>query len=164
MVPFLAHALEEILRCLIGYFISPSTLQAADTKLKLVKVDVSVEGGKCLRLAEIKFPTESKAMLKKLTVSADAKLTFLKQFRDLPIGMVQKLQERSPLKYALVRSAAAFDPIVMVESESNASNLFGGIVDAMVEQNRLTCNEGDNAKDQFDDFLASVVRTDYKAL
>ena len=98
-------------------------------------------------------------MLKKLTLSADAKLSFLKQFRDLLIGMVQKLQERSPLKYCLVRSAAAFDPIVMVESKSNASNLFGGIVDAMYEQNRLTCNEGDNAKAQFDDFLATVVRT-----
>ena len=159
MVPFLAQALEEILRCLMGYFISPSTLQAADTRLKLVKVDVSVEGGKCLRPAEIKLPTASKAMLKKLTLSADAKLSFLKQFRDLLIGMVQKLQERSPFKYCLVRSAAAFDPILMVESKSNASNLFGGIADAMYEQNRLTCNEGDNAKAQFDDFLATVVRT-----
>ena len=36
MVPFLAQALEEILRYLMGSFISPSTLQTADTRLQLV--------------------------------------------------------------------------------------------------------------------------------
>ena len=91
----------------MGSFISPSTLQTADTRLQLVQVDVSVEGGKCLRPAEIKLPTASKAtaskaMLQKPTLSADSKLSFLKLFYDLLIGMVQKLQEHSQLKYALV--------------------------------------------------------------
>ena len=158
MVPFLAEALEEIFRCLMGYFISKTILKEVVTKLSLVKLDVSVEGGKCLLPGDMKLPTASNSMLKKLALSVDAKASFMKQYRNFLIGMVQKLQERSPLKYALVRCAASFDPMMMVEYPTQASTLFGGFVDVLFDQKRITCSEGDDAKAQFDDFLVSVVR------
>ena len=158
MVPFLADSLEEIFRCLMGYFISKTVLKGAVTKLSLVKLDVSVEGGKCLLPGEVRMPTASKSMLKKLALSADAKASFMKEYRNLLIGMVQKLQERSPLKYAIVRCAASFDPVKMAEYPAEASTLFGGLVDALFDQKRITCREGDDVKLQYENFLVSVVR------
>ena len=52
----------------------------------------------------------------------------MKQYRDLLIGMVQKLQERSPLRYLIVRSAAAFDPDEMANSLKISVRLFESLV------------------------------------
>ena len=46
----------------------------------------------------------------------------------------------------------------MSEFLSEASILFWGLVDILFKHKRLTSNEGDDAKVQFDEFLSVVVR------
>lgn len=158
MVPFMSDSLEELLRRLMGYFISKPILESAATPLSLVKLDVSATGGKCLPLIDLKLPTASKAMLKKLGLSIGAKTSFLNQYRDFLIGMVEKLQERCPLKFAIVRCAASLDPVKMADNPTQALQLFEGLVDVVFNHGRITANEADSAKAQFECFLNDVVR------
>ena len=72
--------------------------------------------------------------------------------------MIEKLQERSPLKYPIVRCAAALDPEKMADCPEEAAKLFEGLVQLLFEHGRLTSNEAEDAKSQFDSFLTAVVR------
>ena len=67
--------------------------------------------------------------------------------------MVMKLQERSPLRYQLVRCAASLSPVNMANHSEEASLKFEKLVDAMHRHNRLEAKEADNANDQYEKFL-----------
>ena len=108
---------------------------------------------------KVMMPTASKAMLKKLKLTGDAKASFMKQYRNFLVGMTQKFQERSPLQYAIVRCAASLNPVQMSEFPSEASILFRGLIDVLFEHKRLTSNEGDDVKVQFDEFVSAVCST-----
>ncbi len=158
MVPFLADELQSIMRDLMRYFITKSALEKASTPYKLCKIDVTVKGNNCLPISEIKLPTAVKSMLKKLKLSADQKQSFIKEFRNLLIGMIVKIQERTPLKYPLVRGAASLSPVRMVTKGEESVLLFESLVDTMYEHKRLSSKEGDEVKQQYKSFLEMVVQ------
>ena len=157
MLPFLADTLETMLRDIMRFFISKSALDKASTQTTLLKLDVTVEGGLCVPISDVKLPTASKSKLKRLKLNSQQKDIFLKEYRRFLIGMTVKLQERSPLNFAVVRAAASLDPVKMVSHEDECVLLFGNLVDILFEHKRLTSFEGDEAKDQYKDFMAVVV-------
>ena len=155
MVPFLSDTLERLLRRSMGYFVTTPALEKAATALALVKLDVTVTGGNCLLTSDIKLPTASKSLFKKVKLTIDQKEIFLKEYRSFMIGIVSKFQERSPLRYAIVSNASSLNPTNM-GNEGEASKIkFGGLIDLLFEHKRLTNNEG--AENQYEDFLATVV-------
>ena len=157
MLPFLSDTLEVLLRRIMGYFVTGPVLQKAATALALIKLDVTVTSGKCLPTSEIKFPTESKSLLRKVKMTTGQKESFRKQYCDFLIGIVSKFQERSPLRYPLARYASSLNPSKMV-NEGEASKIkFAALVDMLFEHKRFTNTEADDAKTQYEDFLATVV-------
>ena len=76
MLPFLSDTLENLLRRIMGYFVSRSELDKATTPLKLVKLDVSISGDKCLNISDIKLPTGANSRLKKLKLNTNQKQSF----------------------------------------------------------------------------------------
>ena len=69
-------------------------------------------------------------------------------------GMIEKIQQWSPISCKLVPVPAAFDPVKMALLESESEQpLFDKIVDIVYSKKRITANQGDSAKEQFDDFL-----------
>ena len=60
MVPFLAKCLSVLIRKLMSYIITSSVLDKATTPLSLVKINVSVAGGNCMQVHNIKLPTAVK--------------------------------------------------------------------------------------------------------
>jgi hypothetical protein len=157
MLPFLSDTLEVLLRRIMSYFVTAPVLENAATALALIKLDVTAVSGKCLPTSEIKFPTASKSLFKKVKLTAGQKESFLKEYREFLIGIVSKFQERSPLRYSLARNASSLNPTKMVNGGKASTVKFGGLVDILFDHKRLTNNEADDAKTQYEDFLATVV-------
>ena len=73
-------------------------------------------------------------------------------------GMIKKLQERSPIKYRLVQVAACLCPVNMANIDSEKlQKMFDTIVEIMHQHKRISCKEGDRAKEQYDNCLSNVV-------
>ena len=54
------------------------------------------EGSNCKNINNLKLPTATKSLLRKLNPQAEFKTNFLKECKSFLIGTVQKLQEHSP--------------------------------------------------------------------
>ena len=71
---------------------------------------------------------------------------------DILIG----LQERSPLKYSIVRNASAISPVNMLSKKEKCVLKFQGLVDVLFRKKRLSAKSADNCKQQYDEFLEDV--------
>ena len=74
-------------------------------------------------------------------------------------AMIEKIQERSPIASKLVRVSAVLDPtnMLLLETQDERS-AFDKVVDMMYSKKRIGAKQGDNAREQFIDFLKKVVR------
>ena len=71
--------------------------------------------------------------------------------------MIKKIQEKSPVKYKLVRNAACLNPVVMSSMDPEAlQKMFDSIVDTMHKNKRISKN-ADTTKEQYDYFLSNEV-------
>ena len=158
MIPFLPIVLSDLIRKLMSYFVIGDVLDKTATPHTLIKLNVSLEGGNCKKINNLKLPSATKSLLRKLNPKAEFKTKFLKEGKSFSIGTVQKLQERSPLKYSLARHAASFNPYTMANDQQSGSVMFGGLVDVMYEHELcLTSSQGDDAKTEYANFLRTVV-------
>ena len=154
MVPFLADALEEIMRSLMKYVIKKDVLETCVTAYKLNKLDVFAEKNQ-RDATQLRYPTEASALIKKLppgdrTVVAQSFLTMV-------TSTVAKLQERSPLKYQFVRSASALSPDNIVDEAPEVLQLkFEKVVDLLFQHKRLTSAEADASKDEYESFVTEA--------
>ena len=72
------------------------------------------------------------------------------------VAIVQKLQEKSPVKQLLLCCVSCLDPHRMVCNKEECSLRFGGIMDTLYENKWITSNDADLAKKESDTFLESV--------
>jgi len=101
------------------YFVRSTALSEAAKPYTLIQLDISATGVNCLPVENVKLNTAVRSILKELKFTIGQKLTFRKEFRALLIGLVRKMQERSPLSFALVRSAAYLNPFDMACKKKN---------------------------------------------
>ena len=158
MLPFLSDILESLLRRIMRYFIRSSVVAEAATPYKLIGLDVSATSENCLPVNDLKLTTAVKSILKELKCTGGQKHTFLKDYRNFLIGLVEKMQEQSPLSYALVRSSSSLNPVKMASEEAASIVKFGNIVDKLYEHGRLGDQESDDAKSQYSHFMETVMR------
>ena len=76
--------------------------------------------------------------------------------------MVQKLQEKSSLKYQIVRCLNCFVSKAMIENEQECVVKFDKVVELMHEKGHLSAKEGDDAKYQFDDFIDNIAQKNFE--
>ena len=63
----------------------------------------------------------TKDLLAKTQVSAEKKSKFKKDCKQIIITIILKLQERSPLKYMIVRNSSALSPEMIILKSDEAS-------------------------------------------
>ena len=87
-------------------------------------------------------------------------MKFCKHCVKILVKLIEKLKERSPLSYGVVRNAVCFVPSEMVNhgatSELRAKNLIQKLYDLKL----LSSQEADKAKQEYQAFLTSVAVTD----
>ena len=69
------------------------------------------------------------------------------------------MKEKSPLNHELVKNASCISPSNILQKKKTSIPKFGKLVTRMYENNDLTADEVDKAKDQFEAFIASEVKT-----
>ena len=72
------------------------------------------------------------------------------------VNILIGLQERSPLKYSIVRNASAISPVDMVSEKEECVLKFQCLVDVLFRKKRLSAKSADNCKQQDDEFLEDV--------
>ena len=118
----------------------------------MIKIKVS-ETSNQLAIDYVKLTTATEALLKSCSVDKAAKENFCRDCVTFLLRMVQKLQEKSPLKYQIVCYLNCFVPKAMIENKEECVVKFDKIVELMHEKGHLSAKEGDDAKYQFDDFI-----------
>ena len=159
MVPFMDDVLDSLMRNIMRYFVKRSVLENAETSFRLHKIDIQ-NNENLLHAKNIIFGTAAKGMLKTVEpmISDNQKSNFQKEYKRFLIGVAEKLKERSPLGYVLIRCASCLDPMKMADDPESCITKFGFIVDKLHEHERLTGSEGDEAKSEYREFLSNVVR------
>ena len=112
ILPFLSEAVEKTMRRLTNMFVKEEVLEKANTAYRLIKLDVS-KNENLLAPQLVDCGTATKHFLKSNNLLADQKLQFKKSCVAMLVSIVQKLQEKSPLNYAIVRNSRFLSAIVM---------------------------------------------------
>ena len=97
MVPFLREEMAGILKWAMRLIIQKSALKKADTPYKLYKIDINNKDNIKLK-TDIKLTTSANEMLKKVPTHLHQGL---KDLWVIFFKMVEKMQEKSPIRYKL---------------------------------------------------------------
>ena len=152
-----------MIRRVMKMFIKEDVSNEAVTAFRLIKIKVS-ETSNQLVIDDVKLTTATEALLKSFSVDKAAKENFRRDCVTFLLKMVQKLQEKSPLKYQIVRCLNCFVPKAMSENKEERVVKFDETVDLMHEKEHLSAKEGDDAKYQFDDFIDNIAQKNFKFL
>ena len=154
MVPFLSASLEEILRVLMKTILKQDVLKEASNALSLTKHDVAKSTNQ-LEVNQVKLGTILKQSLSSMECRPEKKRTFKKECMQIVVALLQKLQERCPLKYAAVRKASFLAPNAMVEEKEISKMKFQVLAERFFKLMWLTAHEADDADLQYDEFVDS---------
>ncbi|KAI4803093.1 hypothetical protein KUCAC02_006650 [Chaenocephalus aceratus] len=159
VMPFLAKDLAELLKSLLRRFVKRELLEDI-TPLKLTKVDAADEKNWVSPMnADIGLGAESviKALQSKpgSRVGELSVLTFRKECMKGLAAMVKKVQEKSPLKFPVVRHIACLDPTNMSRDPEWCIGKMS-VVQRFLEDKQLAggVSAGDVIVQQFERFLS----------
>ena len=152
MAVFMAEDLQHILQTLINKFVKKKILDGA----KLVRIDRDKKEN-MLNLRKVDVGFAVLAMIEKLEknkqVSQLQLLEFYTECQTFLKAMVEKLVERSPLKYYVVGCLSALDPRVMINHTETAGDKFKRLLSKMLALHRFSAEECDEARQQFETLL-----------
>ena len=154
MIHFFCEEISGILWWLMGFFIRKKVLKTANSIHELSKLQVSDESNWRLK-TDIRLTTSGAEVLKKIPshLHQGLKESWVLMLK----GIIEKIQEQSPISCKLAWVSDALDPVKMalLQSETEQS-LFDGIVDIMYSNKGISAKQGDAAKEQFGDFLQKL--------
>ena len=157
MMPFMSDVLEKILLRIMKMFVLKEVLKEASTVYKLIKIDIN-DQNILLPPSSLKLPTATEGSLKSEKITMSEKLQFKKDCTKFLQSMVRKLQERSPLKYLIVRCMSCLSPENIVNKKEACVLKFEKLVDKLYNHKYLTAKESDDAKIQYTEFLDSIAK------
>ena len=160
MMPFLFGSLETMICCVMKMFIK-GVLNEPVTAFRLIEIKVS-EISNQLAIGDVKLTTAREALLKSCSVDNAAKENFRRDCVTFLLRMVQKLQEKSLLKYQIFHCLNWFVPKAMTENKEECVVKFDKIIGLMHKKGHLSSKEADDAKYQFDDFIDNIGQKNFE--
>ena len=145
MVTFLSESLEELPRSLMKVIVKEEVLEEASTALSVTKIDIAKSSNQ-LEAEQSKLGTALKQSLSLMESRPEQKIASKRECKQVIIVLIQKLQERCPLKYSIVRNSSALSPNSMVEEKELSKMKFQGLVERFCKLKWLTADEADDAK------------------
>ena len=117
MLPFLGKDLERLHRSPLQLVTKHDVLEKCESPAALLQIDFS-DKSISLKLKVIHFGFSTDEELRNLKrqdkVSSTNVKAFIKEAAITIISVFEKMSEKSPLNYCLVRSADVFDPVLIV--------------------------------------------------
>ena len=147
MVPFFEETLVNLITPFVKMVVKSDVLDEANTSLKLIKIDLTK--AKNLPCELIKLPTATKDLLKSSLVENDKKRLFKNDCKAMIIAMLQKIQDKCPLKYAVACFASSISPSQMVGHKEKCDDSFRRLVDKLYASRWISSKTADLAKKEF---------------
>ena len=145
MVPFLSMQVGDILHRLMRFFVPKHVLKTANSPLKLQQIDVQ-KSENIVGVSQIKLSTGAASVLEEVPSKLHDGLK--KEFLKFLQVIIKRMQEKSPVKYKLVRNAACLNPVVMSSMDPETlQNFFDSIVDTIHKNKRIISKDADTAKE-----------------
>ena len=91
----------------------------------------------------VTLPTASKALLSTLEIISSKKIKLIDQCVLMVKTIVLELQERSPLKYLIVRCSLCLVPLSIVNEIENVVLQFNKVIDKLFKHQQLNNKEAD---------------------
>ncbi len=156
VLAFMAEDLYVLLKNIMIRFIKAEVMNAAKTIDKLLKVKVSDnESLSPHDKIDVGFVADKnvKEMLHKKIISDKKLLEFRMECRACLQTIVQKLLDKSPIQYVLVRKLSCLDPRKMFNSKELYTNRMRDILHELLSVNRVRGDDCDEILSQFQTFM-----------
>lgn len=148
LIPFIFSDLTMLIKGLMERFIQKKVLK---NERDVLAVDIeNPENLVPAKNVDIGIATNS--MIKKSKATDHEILLFRKECTKFLISCVLKLQERSPLNYALTKAVSCFDPTIAI-NESIFSMRLNKLLLILIEKKWVTSLEAETVKKQLRDIL-----------
>ncbi|XP_029956953.1 uncharacterized protein LOC115395522 isoform X1 [Salarias fasciatus] len=164
VLPFLAKDLSELIKSLLRRFVKRELLQDL-TPLQLTKVEVTDEAN-WVSVTNVDIGLGAESVIKALQgkpgnrIGELSVLVFRKECVQGLVTIVKKLQEKSPLKFPVVRAIACLDPTNMHRDPEWCLTKMKTLVQKFLQDSQLTggVSAGDVIVQQFESFLSVEAR------
>lgn len=148
LAPFLYEALHDVIRALMTRFVSDDKLKAAITVKQLLDIDLC-QSENFLHYKKIDVGFAARKFLGEVKVDERDVMNFRLQCRELLVAIVEKLKERSPLKFLIVRGVSALDPFIIKHKPKIGIQRFQVALQCLVHANRVEDDVAEKAKQQY---------------
>lgn len=149
MLPYLAQDVFILLKDVMKRFLKSEVVDSL-SQMKLLQLDIKkFENQLPLEKIDIGF-TAGKSIRK---MKDGDKLRFRKDCLNYLIGFTQKLFDRSPLKYSVVRNASSLTPEVMADDKEKAVSKFKYLLNVLVEKKRLSTVTADRLIKEYKELI-----------
>ena len=155
---FFADVPGGIVRDLLERIILKDVLHEATKLYQLVQIDPSDKNTR-KSVADIDIGFAANIKVKDNLNPNDSKvLAFKKAAENFLAALLSHLLKKSPLKYALVRSSASFNPLNMANKakRSFCINHFSILLQRLVKANKISSQSAERVKAQYSSFLDVV--------
>ena len=163
MVMFLAEDLYDMVTKLMNKFVKKSVLDAGDSMYKIANLDV-LDKNNHKAIGEIDIGFTTKATLGNLAkgkvVSDRGILEFQMECTKFLSHVTNKILERSPMKYKLVRSLYCLNPQKIIEQPEKCTKAFEVVLTKLIENKWGYSSIADDLLEQYKSFL-QVVKKEY---
>lgn len=149
MVPFLFTDLIGLIKPVMSKVLKPECLKV---KVKSL-VDIQLNDANLLDAVKVDIGFAAKAAIKSESeqgkIPQPKLISFYNGCKQYYIGFLEKMLERSPLKYPLTRYLSCLDPGVISTTSDIARQRFDLCLEILVEKEHLSGSAADKAKEEF---------------
>ena len=160
MLPFLAADLEQLLRHVLQRCVKQSVLAEASTGSKLVKLDLH-NSLLLPKQVDVGFGARSNIASLGDAVRPALKLEFYNGCRQFFVAVADKILEKSPLKYSLVRGLVSLDPRFVVAHPHSSVTKFTAVLNYLSTRQWISHQHCDETLRQYRE-LASMMQDRHK--
>ncbi|XP_053347667.1 uncharacterized protein LOC128518536 [Clarias gariepinus] len=163
VIPFLAKDLAELLKSMLRRFVKKEVLKDI-SPLQLVRLDVC-DNQSWVNPKEVNIGLGAESLLKELQkqkkIGELTVLEFRKDCLKMMSTIIQKVQEKSPLKYPVVRQVACLDPSMMLSDPDWCKSNMTKLVQKFLQAQQLSggVSAGDVIIQQFSNMLSAENET-----
>lgn len=161
LIPFLAADLEKLLRNVMNRFVKENVMASATSYLKLVEVNISSEEQvKAAKSIDVGFAAKRELanLRQNNKITQAQELEFMVQCKSFLKRSTEKLLEKCPIKYPIVRSMRCLDPKVLAGPVTSSVKIFARLLNCLVNAERVNEMDADSLKRDYQLFVTETVQ------
>ena len=158
MSVFIAGDLKKLLQTLLGKFLKKSVIDGLSAA-QLCKIDLD-NADNVLPVMKTDIGFATRAILEKIeknkNVSDLRLMAFFAECGTFLKEIAKKMMVKSPLKYPIIGHLTSLDPRNMAKNDASSSGKFQKLLSKLLSLKRLSAEECDASKQQFEDLLKEI--------